>query len=305
VAWIVSDKEDPSAEFVDAVIKFHESGHGIALWADNFPWVSTVNPILAKIEPTAKLLGNTPGKNNLNPGDGAQKGQFAKHLLTSGIQSLFEGVTLSYLDSANSNLGSLSLLATSSDGFPCMLYSDYDTGLSADKGRLVIDCGFTKLYKNWDTAGTGRYVRNVCVWLLGLEHRLAIGAELQGDIPKKLARKVHHTTRDRKSGRTIRAGANTEDAQLMEEELLWVWQYSDNGWYNYDPEGSAEVEKAYQDYLTNPTVDVRSVASGQWKYQIDFKQMTQQNIEHANHTIRAIRRTQLPASQASSKNRFL
>jgi hypothetical protein len=28
--------------------------------------------------------------------------------------------------------------------------------------------------------GTGRYVRNVCVWLLGLDHRLAIGAPIQG-----------------------------------------------------------------------------------------------------------------------------
>ena len=41
------------------------------------------------------------------------------------------------------------------------------------------------LLHQWDTAGTGRYVRNVAVWLLGLEHRMSIGAPLQGPIPDK------------------------------------------------------------------------------------------------------------------------
>merc|ERR1719359_1078767 len=31
----------------------------------------------------------------------------------------------------------------------------------------------TKLYVNWDNAGTSRYVVNGFVWLLGLEHRAA------------------------------------------------------------------------------------------------------------------------------------
>jgi len=49
-------------------------------------------------------------------------------------------------------------------------------------GRVVVDCGLTKLYKEWDSAGTARYVRNIAVWLLGLEHRLKIGANIQGKI---------------------------------------------------------------------------------------------------------------------------
>ena len=38
-------------------------------------------------------------------------------------------------------------------------------------GRIVIDCGYTKLIKSlWDkTAGTMRYVLNCAIWLLWTE----------------------------------------------------------------------------------------------------------------------------------------
>ena len=52
------------------------------------------------------------------------------------------------------------------------------------------------------------------------------------------------------------------------------------------------VEQAYQEYKSDPTqMDVRAVQSGMWKYQVDFTNMTQTNIEHFNHTVRDIRRT--------------
>ena len=63
-------------------------------------------------------------------------------------------------------------------------------------------------------------------------------------------------------------------------------------WFPYTKEASDIVEQAYQDYKNDPAqVDVRSVKSGMWRYQVDFTNMTQTNIEHANHTVREIRRT--------------
>lgn len=72
-----------------------------------------------------------------------------------------------------------------------------------------------------------------------------------------------------------------------------LWEYKEHGtWHPYAPEASAVVEEAYQDYLNDPAkVDVRSVQSGMWKYQVDFTNMTQTNIQHFNHTVREIRRT--------------
>jgi len=327
VAWVVSSEKAPSAKLVDACVKFQESGKGLALWADNDPYVSTINGILEKLDPKVKLSGNTPGSKTLNVGEASKKGEFKRHIITSGIAKLFEGITLCYPQGDLS--GSLfDVVATSSDGHPSILYADYNTDLPPSSGRILLDCGFTKLYHNFDTAGTARYIRNVCVWLLGIDHRLAIGAELQGEIPKSLARKAHHTTKDKKK-RTTKVSKKTnkpvtkkrrlnkeekdtkkddekkdDEKDDENEELKWVWQYQHNGWYNYDSTASDVVETVYQDYLKNPRqCDVRSVASGEWKYMVDFRALTQQNIQHENHTSRNIRRVQLPLSDLSLKHK--
>lgn len=88
-------------------------------------------------------------------------------------------------------------------------------------------------------------------------------------------------------------------------QLIWFWQYYDNGWMNYHPDASTIVEAVYQDYLRNPGVtDVRSVTSGDWNYLVDFKLMQQQNIQHENHTIRKIRRAQIPIENAVFRKHF-
>jgi len=73
----------------------------------------------------------------------------------------------------------------------------------------------------------------------------------------------------------------------------YIWQYEDNGsvWRNYDTEASNTVEDVYQKYLANRgETDVRAIQSGQWEYLVDFLAMKQTNIQHANHTVRNIRR---------------
>jgi len=218
VAWVVSSEKAPSAKLVDACVKFQQNGHGLALWADNFPYVATVNPILAKVS-KLQVSGNTPGNKVLNVNKRetlSKKGEFKRHLLTSGITNLFEGITLCH-PTEPYEMENFSILATSTDGKPCLMCSDYSSGLPAEQGRIVLDCGFTKLYHNFDTAGTGRYIRNVCVWLLALDHRLAIGAEIQGDIPKTLAKKAHHTKEKKK--RTTKVSKKTKRPSKKKEKL--------------------------------------------------------------------------------------
>eukprot|EP01087_Luapelamoeba_hula_P008019 TRINITY_DN1994_c0_g1_i1.p1 TRINITY_DN1994_c0_g1~~TRINITY_DN1994_c0_g1_i1.p1 ORF type:complete len:649 (+),score=191.02 TRINITY_DN1994_c0_g1_i1:136-2082(+) len=166
-----------TARVAQACLEFHQGGGGLAIWADNQPFFATANAILAKICPGMNLTGDTPGDNDLKLGLATKPGCFKAHLLTSGIETLYEGVTICY----PSNTKDLTVLATSTDKHPCMLCADYDI-LNDAQGRFAIDTGFTKLGYKWDSAGTGRYVRNMSVWLLGLEHRLRIGAPLQGKI---------------------------------------------------------------------------------------------------------------------------
>lgn len=121
-------------------------------------------------------------------------------------------------------------------------------------------------------------------------------------VKKSVERKILKTkvARPQKSSRVDNS---TDDSLPIVEEgvpTIWFWQYYHNGWRNYYPEPSRLVEETYQLYLkeaqTGRIIDVRAVKSGDWSYMIDFRQMTQTNIEHYSNTVRKIRRVQIPAS---------
>jgi len=110
-----------------------------------------------------------------------------------------------------------------------------------------------------------------------------------------------------RKGSTDTAGtASDTSSGAASSELVWVWQFLENDslYYNYEPEASDVVEEVYQSYVKSPgATDVRSVKSGQWNYMIDFREMTQQNIQHENHKKRKIRRIQIPASDKSNTDK--
>ena len=44
------------------------------------------------------------------------------------------------------------------------------TAIYSERGRrAILDGGFTRLFIDWDTAGTGRYVKNAAAWLTNYE----------------------------------------------------------------------------------------------------------------------------------------
>jgi len=95
-------------------------------------------------------------------------------------------------------------------------------------------------------------------------------------------------------------GASASSTSGNSTELVWVWQFLENDglYYNYESGASNVVEEVYQSYVKSPgATDVRSVKSGQWNYMVDFRAMTQQNVQHEAHTTRKIRRIQVPASE--------
>jgi len=115
--------------------------------------------------------------------------------------------------------------------------------------------------------------------------------------PTKVARapKKTKTTRAKKAPATTPAtsttASTTSGVVAAESSGKPHWQYFHGTWQNYDPEGSDLVETQYQEWLNNNQMfDVRSVKSGTWEYNVDFRKMVQINIQHASHTERKIRR---------------
>lgn len=171
VAWVISSISISDATFISTLMEFHSAGGAIFLFADNTPYTCHASDFLKKkfgVTLTGEFYGGQILKYNEN---GCQTaGHFGKHDIFTGINHLFEGITIChpvYSISANREL--LRTLATATDGNPCI--SVLDPSAKSTEGRLCLDCGFTKLYINWDDAGTARYIVNVSCWLTGLDRQ--------------------------------------------------------------------------------------------------------------------------------------
>ncbi len=153
--WNIRDNDggvEKWRRLADACERFHRSGRGIYIFADNEPFYDHANVVLQRIAGGAELKGSTPGQKNMTElsnsrHSGVPAGYFKPHLITSGLNTLYEGHTICY----PCKQGSLATLATSSDGKPALLCYNDEKG---HNGRIVVDTGFTKLWTEWDKAGT-------------------------------------------------------------------------------------------------------------------------------------------------------
>lgn len=158
--WIISDSYQKLNEgHLKVIKKFFDSGHGVYIWGDNEPYYADANYVseyLLGVQMTGNLPGNeVVGLNNKNQKIGLAPG----HLITTGLQYVYEGVTIATID-ANTALTPL-------------IYGHEKNLVTAtyekDGKRAILDGGFTRLYIAWDAAGTGRYVKNAAAWLVNYE----------------------------------------------------------------------------------------------------------------------------------------
>jgi len=157
--WLISDSvQHLQYEHIRAIQEFFGSGRGIYLWGDNDPYYADINPITQILFDTS-LEGNKPGDQIVTAKNGKSRSGFESHLITTGIEYLYEGVTVATL----SNQSILQPLMYGSDG--SRLIGIFDQ----DGKRAIVDGGFTRLFIKWDTAGTGRYVKNAASWLVNYE----------------------------------------------------------------------------------------------------------------------------------------
>jgi len=159
--WVISGAaQHMTKEHLAVIKKFYDSGKGLYIWGDNTPYHADADFIVSALFDSS-MSGDYWGAKVLpmKLDDKATSGLLPDHLLTTGLEHIFEGITIAAIKMA----GGLKPLIWSSDGQVVTAY--YDQGGK----RAIIDGGFTRLYNNWDTAGTGRYVKNAAAWLVNVE----------------------------------------------------------------------------------------------------------------------------------------
>ena len=143
------------------VIKnFFDGGKGVYIWGDNTPLHADANFLaneLLGVTMSGTFMGDkNVGFKNYNTNSGMKK----DHLITTGLEYVYEGITISQIHDKNQQL---TPLIYSTDGN--VVAAIYER----NGKRLIIDGGYTRLYYKWDSAGTGRYVKNAAAWLVNYE----------------------------------------------------------------------------------------------------------------------------------------
>ncbi|CAF1471969.1 unnamed protein product [Adineta steineri] len=172
IAWIISTSHIQNSKFISALTAFHSTGGGIFLFADNPPYTCHTSEFLkTKFGITVDGCYQATQTITYKENGHQQTGNFGQHEIFTGITHLYEGHTICHpVYSTPESRTALLTIATATDGNPCIAV--YEPPTTSTEGRLCLDCGFTKLYIDWDSAGTGRYIINTSCWLLGIEKRL-------------------------------------------------------------------------------------------------------------------------------------
>ncbi len=159
--WIISDRQQKlNSDHVGLIKAFFESGKGVYIWGDNEPYYSDANYVAQELI-GASMTGNLLGNQTVGLQDGkGTPGLLTNHLVSTGLEYIYEGITIATIQDPNQVLSPL--IYGSAGNMVTAIYE-------RDEKRLIIDGGFTRLFVNWDTAGTGRYVKNAAAWLVNYE----------------------------------------------------------------------------------------------------------------------------------------
>lgn len=159
--WIISDSgRHLTDEHLDVIEAYFESGHGVYIWGDNQPYYADANAVAERLF-DGGMDGNLPGTVTVTLRNGGltSPGLTVGHDITTGLEHLYEGITIATIRPNEM----LSPLVVGSAGNLVTAVYDHNGK------RAVVDGGFTRLYINWDTAGTARYVKNAASWLANYE----------------------------------------------------------------------------------------------------------------------------------------
>jgi hypothetical protein len=203
---------DTTERLVGACQKFQADGGGLFIFAENDPIHWHANAILWAFEGMG-VAGNEPGdgyvfapsakirepalRNKMSCG----KMHNEDHPILTGLSTLFEGVTVSFPVSAAlprswKTLVSGGNLSTKrrDSGVPIVLERAVDFSRASRPGRVLLDTAYTKLWLNWNEAGTDRYVASATAYLTGIDLALRVAAFDQVDTTGKMASDILEQT---------------------------------------------------------------------------------------------------------------
>lgn len=159
--WVISSNlRELNDDHAEVIKDFYESGKGLYIWGDNYPYYSDANFLCEKIFQTT-MEGNVMANQIVGiSGESDNKAGIVNgHLISTGIANIYEGITIATIQPTQE----LSPLIYGSDGnLVAALYEN-------NGRRAIIDGGFTRLFLKWDSAETGRYVKNAAAWLVNYE----------------------------------------------------------------------------------------------------------------------------------------
>lgn len=161
--WLIascSDQKSLSDEHAEIIKSYFYSGKGVYIWGDNTPCNADANFIAEKLLGIT-MSGNYEGDKAVSfKSGGSTYGLRENHLITTGLETVYEGITISQIHDKEQKM---TPLIWSTDG-------NVVTAVYEDQGmRLIIDGGFTRLYYKWESAGTDRYIKNAAAWLVNYE----------------------------------------------------------------------------------------------------------------------------------------
>lgn len=158
--WVIAGAERRlTDEHVAIIKKYFEAGHGVYILGDNEPYYADANVLgqaLLGVSMSGDLSGGQVVGLQKEPG---KAGLLPRHLVMTGIEQIFEGITIATI-APNHEL--TPLIYGSANNWVTGLYEK-------DGKRAIFDGGFTRLYNNWDSAGSARYVKNAAAWLAHAE----------------------------------------------------------------------------------------------------------------------------------------
>ncbi len=163
--WLISTSSIMlNTDHVDVIRQFWQRGGALYLWGDNEPYYADANLLLTGLfGEDLNMKGNLPGGKVVREIDPSRRG-FEPHLITTGLEHLFEGITVA----------SLTEKATAHHGFTPLLYGSAGNLITvvrnpaAEAGAIMVDTAFTRLYCQWDEAGSARYVCNAACFLAAM-----------------------------------------------------------------------------------------------------------------------------------------
>jgi len=160
--WVIANERALLSDgHLDAIQHFYEAGHGVYIWGDNQPFYVDANQVLGRLIPGVHMEGSDDGGKHLMPSKGCNGTiGYQEHLIFTGIERLFEGITIARIRSPRADVRTIMINS----------HGNHVTAVVDDgKHRLAIDGAFTRLYCQWDGAGTARFVKNVSAWLCGID----------------------------------------------------------------------------------------------------------------------------------------